>query len=98
MSAAGAADPDRRRQLYEGLLDSIEELSRCAASCGPPGGCCDSSACSNNGARPASECQHPANEAVYTRPDNPSSSISLMLRDQTGQSAEQMRGRHTNLE
>jgi len=24
--------------------------------------------------------------------------ISLMLRDQTGQSAEQMRGRHTNLE
>jgi sugar phosphate isomerase/epimerase len=34
MSAAAAADPERREQLYRGLLDSIEELSQCAAAAG----------------------------------------------------------------
>ena len=34
MSAAAAADPKRREQLYEGLLNSIEELTRSAAGAG----------------------------------------------------------------
>jgi len=34
MSVMAAANAERRRQLYEGLLDSIEELSRYAATAG----------------------------------------------------------------
>ena len=34
MSVAAAADPERREQLYRGLLDSMEELSQAAAAAG----------------------------------------------------------------